>query len=250
MFISAKFRADASRSKVSNRDFPMRYLALEPSTRDTLRMSLASVLVVEDDTFSRTLISSSLQAAGVQVVFATAVAAQALGAARNKPVDVAVLDLDLGPGPTGFELAQVLRRELPRIGLIFLTSYSDPRLVGVRQQQVPVGARFLRKGDLDDANKLVTLIMQVKARPTAAQTYAFGQANSLSESQLQLLKLVARGLSTKDIARELGVSEKAIEAAISRVHKVLDLRPALGPSKRIFLVRAFYAITGRTPPRD
>ena len=228
----------------------MRYLALAPSTRDTFRMSLASVLVVEDDTFSRTLITSSLRAAGVKVVFATAAAAKALGAARAKQVDVAVLDLDLGPGPTGFELAQVLRRELPRIGLIFLTSYSDPRLVGVRQQQVPVGARFLRKGDLDDANKLVTLIMQVKARPTAPQTYAFGQANSLSESQLQLLKLVARGLSTKDIARELGVSEKAIEAAISRVHKVLDLRPALGPSKRIFLVRAFYAITGRTPPRD
>lgn len=213
-------------------------------------MSLASVLVVEDDTFSRTLITSSLQAAGVKVVFATAAAAQALGAARVKQVDVAVLDLDLGPGPTGFELAQVLRRELPRIGLIFLTSYSDPRLVGVKQQQVPVGARFLRKGELDDANKLVTLIMQAKARPLAAQNYAFGQGNPLSESQLQLLKLVARGLSTREIAEQLGVSEKAIEASISRVHGLLNLKPAIGPSKRIFLVRALYAITGRTPPRD
>ena len=213
-------------------------------------MSLASVLVVEDDKFSRTLITSSLRAAGVKVVFATAVAAQALGAARAKQVDVAVLDLDLGPGPTGFELAQVLRRELPRIGLIFLTSYSDPRLVGVKQQQVPVGARFLRKGDLDDANNLVTLIMQVKARPLAAQNYAFGQGNPLSESQLQLLKLVARGLPTKEIAEQLGVGEKAIEASISRVHGLLNLKPAMGPSKRIFLVRALYAITGRTPPRD
>lgn len=213
-------------------------------------MSLASVLVVEDDTFSRTLISSSLRAAGLEVVFATGAANQALGAARSKQVDVALLDLDLGPGPTGFELAQVLRREVPRIGLIFLTSYSDPRLVGVKQQQVPAGSRFIKKGDLDDANKLVALILQVKTRPLAAQNYAFGQENQLSESQLQLLKLVARGLSTKEIANQLGVSEKAIEASISRVHRLLDLKPAMGPSKRIFLVRALYAITGRTPPRD
>jgi DNA-binding NarL/FixJ family response regulator len=67
---------------------------------------------------------------------------------------------------------------------------------------------------------------------------------------LQLLKYVARGLSSKEIAQKLGVTEKAIEASIKRVHEVLDLKPNLGASKRISLVRAFYELTGRTPPRD
>jgi len=159
------------------------------------------------------------------------------------------LDLDLGPGPTGFELAQVLRREFPRIGLVFLTSYSDPRLVGVRQASIPPGSRFLKKADLDDTSQLVTVILQAKNRPLDRQSYSFG-GSPLTDSQLSLLKLVARGMSTREIASELGLSEKTIEASISRVHKVLDLRPTLGPSKRISLVRAFYAITGRTPPRD
>jgi len=217
---------------------------------NTFNMSIASVLVVEDDTFSRTLITSSLQAAGVDVVYSTAHAAKALFAARKSPIEVALLDLDLGPGPTGFELAQVLRREFPRIGIIFLTSYSDPRLLGVKQQQMPVGSRFLRKSDLEQSSTLVSLILQTKSRPIAIQGYATESGPSLSESQLQLLKYVARGLSSKEIAQKLGVTEKAIEASIKRVHEVLDLKPNLGASKRISLVRAFYELTGRTPPRD
>lgn len=207
------------------------------------------MLVVEDDTFSRTLITSTLRAANVRVAFATAQAAKAVFAARQQSIDVAILDLDLGPGPTGFELALVLRREFPQIGIIFLTSYTDPRLIGVTQQQVPVGARFLKKSELEDAAALISLVLQAKAKPLLLQKYSFGSASPLSDNQLQLLKLVSQGLSSKEIASELGVTEKAIEASISRVHKILNLKPSLGQSKRIFLVQAFYSITGRTPPR-
>lgn len=231
------------------RVFPNCELSSPRPNSHTLVMGIATVLIVEDDAFSRGLLNSTLEAANLEVVYATGQAADALVAARRTAIDVAVLDLDLGPGPTGFELALVLRREFPGLGIVFLTSYSDPRLVGVNQPKVPVGSRFLQKSEVQNPRVLISAILQAKSRPTEPQSYGFNRSSPLSDNQVRLLQLVSQGLSSKEIARELGVTEKAIEASISRLQKVLNLKPNLGSSKRISLVRAFYAITGRTPPR-
>ncbi len=218
-------------------------------SRHTEHMSLASVLVVEDDQFSRTLIASALSSRNLAVVGATAKAAQALALARTTPVDVALLDLDLGPGPTGFELAIVLRREFSRIGIVFLTSYLDPRLVGVEQSLIPPGARFLRKSDVSDAGAVITAILQAKSRPLVVQRYQFGEGPRLTDNQIIVLRRVAEGRSTREIAEELGVTDKAIEASIARVHRIVESAPSGSASTRVALVRAFYAITGRSAPR-
>jgi DNA-binding NarL/FixJ family response regulator len=217
--------------------------------RHTEPMGLASVLVVEDDAFSRTLIANVLQSATLDVVHATGRVADALRAAKHKHCDVALLDLDLGPGPTGFDLAVLLRREFPSLGIVFLTSYLDPRLVGVERGMIPVGARFLRKSDLDDATLLVTTIVSAAHQPLVAQKYSFDDIAGLTDNQLIVLSLVASGKSTKHIAAELGVSDKAVEASISRIHRVVGDSSDEGGGTRVGLVRAFYAITGRTPPR-
>ena len=212
-------------------------------------MGLASVLVVEDDAFSRTLIANVLQSATLDVVHTTGGVADAIRVAKQKPCDVALLDLDLGPGPTGFDLAVLLRREFPRLGIVFLTSYLDPRLVGVERAMIPVGTRFLRKSDLDDATLLVTTIVSAAHQPLARQKYSFDDSVGLTDNQLTVLSLVASGKSTKEIAAELGVSDKAVEASIARIHRVVGGPASKGGGTRVALVRAFYAITGRTPPR-
>jgi two-component system, NarL family, invasion response regulator UvrY len=212
-------------------------------------MRVASVLVVEDDAFSRTLMVNVLEAATVHVVHATGNAAEAARVLKQSPCDVALLDLDLGPGPTGFDLAVVLRREAPRIGVVFLTSYLDPRLVGVEKGLIPVGSRFLRKSELDDAGILVKTVVSAAHKPLAPQKYSFGAGPGLTDNQLAVLSMVASGKSTKDIASQLGVSDKAVEASISRIHRVVEGSSGPGSGTRVGLVRAFYAITGRTPPR-
>jgi DNA-binding NarL/FixJ family response regulator len=218
--------------------------------RHTGRMGLASVLVVEDDTFSRTLIVSTLEAQGVNVVASTASATDALKLARVGAIDVALLDLDLGPGPTGFELSVLLRRDNPRMGIVFLTSYQDPRLLIGGPSMIPVGSRFVQKSELRDPRPLVQIVLQAKSHPLAIQKARQDSGHSLTAHQLQVLKLVAAGKSTKDIARATNVSDKAVEATISRVQRILGSQNEQGTNTRVSLVRAFYAITGRTPPRD
>lgn len=212
-------------------------------------MALASVLVVEDDPFLRTLISSALHSGGLEVVGSVGSSAEALNVAKKKPVNVAVLDLDLGPGPTGLELSIVLRRGFPNLGVVFLSSYQDPRLLTSRWDDAPVGARYIRKDSIDDARLLVSLILHVAHLPLTTTNGPLVPQQLLTHTQLEVLKGVAEGRSTKEIAVLLGVSNKAVEASISRVHRTLGITPEAGVNKRVSLVNAFYGMTGGRPPR-
>jgi len=231
------------------RETPIPALYRLKEVRHTVGMIVASALVVEDDTFSRTLITSTLQSHHCEVVASTASASHALAAARKHPVDVALLDLDLGPGPTGFDLAAVLRREFPRLGIVFLTSYQDPRILVGARATIPVGARFVQKSGLVDPGALITTISQAKRTPRIPQPWGGPPATALTAHQMQVLKMVAEGKSTKEIAQQTGVSGKAVEASISRVRKILSTEAGDSGNARVELARAYWAMTGRSAPR-
>jgi DNA-binding NarL/FixJ family response regulator len=244
-----KTTGQSSPDQASYRGIPTPPLPGGGNVRHTVAMGVASVLIVEDDTFSRTLIASTLAAHSLDVVGSTGQAAVGLELARLHTVDVALLDLDLGPGPTGFEVSVLLRREHPTIGIVFLTSYQDPRLLTGAPELVPPGSRFLQKSELTDSRVLVKAVLQAKASPCAVQPSRRPKKTELTPHQVHILRMVAEGLSSKDIAEQTGVSEKAVEGSISRIHRILATTDEPTGNKRVSLVRAFYALTGRTPPR-
>lgn len=212
-------------------------------------MTRASVVIVEDDHFTRSLLSQTLRSLDLTVLAETAEAAQALELCQTHTPDVALLDLDLGPGPTGFHVAVALRKQQPHIGLVMLTSYLDPRLLHADAPAAPVGSRFLRKSDLDSPVQLVKTILQAKQSPRLAQRSDQRPGPTLTAHQLEVLRQVAAGHSTREIAESLGVTDKAVEASISRIHKAFDPPRSRGSATRVKLVQAYYSLTGRTPPR-
>jgi DNA-binding NarL/FixJ family response regulator len=106
-------------------------------------MGLASVLLVDDDMFTRTTLSAALSARGINVVASTDSAAGALENLISLNPDVAIVDLDLGPGPSGIDICHALRSQKPNLGLILLTSYTDPRIHDPSNSQLPKGCRFI-----------------------------------------------------------------------------------------------------------
>ena len=84
-------------------------------------------LVVEDDGLTRTSVAAALRLQGLDVVGEADSASTAVQIAREKNPDVAVLDLDLGSGPNGGDIAIALRRLNPAIGIVVLTTYDSPR---------------------------------------------------------------------------------------------------------------------------
>jgi len=92
-------------------------------------MSEIKIIVIEDDDFTRFTLIETLKASGFNVVADAKNAGLGISRAIEFRPDVALIDLDLGKGPTGIDLSLSLRKSFPEIGIVFLTSYKDPRLL-------------------------------------------------------------------------------------------------------------------------
>jgi DNA-binding NarL/FixJ family response regulator len=209
---------------------------------------MASVLLVEDDVFSRSTLAAALLGANIEVKDQVAKAADAIRAVNKFSIDIAIIDLDLGPGANGIDIAIALRDINPRIGIIILTSYSDPRVANPNSLSLPKGSKFLTKSSLNDFSILIKMILELKSQPVSNKNGSKIERVGLSENQLSVLQGVAEGLTTKEIAARAGVSEKAIEGTITRLHSMLDLpkKPFLNP--RVQLARAYFHLSGKKPP--
>lgn len=201
------------------------------------------VLLVEDDGFTRSTLATALRGHGIHVIAAVGTAREAL-TMKDLP-EVAVIDLDLGRGPNGIDVAVALRDRDPSIGLVLLTSYEDPRLVDDQLPALPRGTRYLRKRDINNVNEVASAIHDAAHGPLTMQRH---EPLSLTESQLHILRGVAEGLSTAEIARRRGVSDKAIEANITRLCEHFDLPRVGSHNQRVRLAAIYYQLTGQ-PPR-
>jgi len=208
----------------------------------------ASVLLVEDDVFTRSTLSAALVGANFEVKDQVGKASDAIDAVKRFSIDVAIIDLDLGAGATGIDIAIALREHNPIIGIIILTSYTDPRVMNPHSRVLPKGSKFLTKSNLTDFAPLVRTILELKALPLSGKTEKRSEKVDFTANQLIVLQSVAEGLTTKEIASRTGVSEKAVEGTISRLHSMLDLPKDSSSNLRVQLARAYFALSGKKPP--
>ena len=210
-------------------------------------MSL-KVAVVEDDAFTRFTLVTALKSQGLNVAFDAADAAEAAILAKLHIIDVAILDLHLGAGPTGIDVSQALRRRNPSVGIVFLTSFDDPRLLSATLPAMPGNAQYLTKGSIAD----VETLMKAVRLAAAGKGNSAGQQQSqllgnISDVQLETLRLVAQGFSNAEIAKRRFVTERSVEVAIGRMAKFLRLEPDTSRNQRVHMAKVFFRALGRSP---
>lgn len=199
------------------------------------------VLLVEDDEFTRALLVNALQTEDFDVVLETPAASYALKTAPKMHIDVAVLDLYLGRGPTGLDLALGLRRNMPNVGILFLTSYKDPRLLGSDSTMAPYGSVYIEKGSLANFSKLKRgiekAILNAKNahQKSNVDIKSLTQGTDLTSTQIEIVKMVAEGKSNQDIAACRKVSEKSIEQTLSRILKKTNIEVDEKKNRRVEL---------------
>lgn len=212
-------------------------------------MTLGNVLIVEDDRFTRTMLATSIAGLGFEVVASVATAQGALASSHGRVVDVALLDLDLGPGPSGIDIAHALRGVDSAIGLVFLTSFSDPRIKDPRERPLPRGSRFLVKSRLDDVAMLRDALISARYEPLASEVEQRVLGVELTVHQLSVLQKVAAGRTNLEIALDLGVTEKAVERTVQRIADALAIERTSG-NQRVLLARAYMRMSGRAMPES
>lgn len=213
-------------------------------------MVLASVLLIDDDLFTRTALSTALSSRGINVVASTDTAVVALEHLKNLNPEVAIVDLDLGPGPSGIDICHALRFQKPNLGLILLTSYTDPRIHDPSNSQLPKGCRFISKSELSDFKVLIEEIIIARNKPLSPTKLRTVNDHKLTDIQLEVLISVAQGLSSSEIASNRGVSVKAVEAIISKTHAALGISKSKSTNLRVQLARTYFQLTGKMPPNE
>lgn len=210
------------------------------------------ILIVEDDPFTRSTLAGALSHEGVEVALSTGSAGEAMEFVKDQVVDAALLDLDLGIGPTGLDLAHALRRRLPEVGLVLLSSFADPRLTGRNLPDLPLGASYIEKRTIGDTSLLVDLLsssLQSKVSQSPA-TNKQKVSDRLTDVQIEIMRLVALGLSNAEIARRRFTTVKATENAISRLAKQLGFASDPIQNQRVLITREYVRLTGGTNAKN
>jgi DNA-binding NarL/FixJ family response regulator len=203
--------------------------------------------IVEDDDFTRSMLVSSLNSLGHDVPLNSADPRALLEYVKVNDLDAVVLDLHLGKGPTGLDLAVVIHRLKPKIGIVMLTSYEEPRLLRSNLPGLPAGAVYLRKGEVTS----VELLDQAIARAISGgedfsltQNPEGSQIAQLSDSQLEIMRLLSQGLSNSEIAKRRFITEKAVEISITRTAKILKVERNQSQNQRMNMAKAYFRALG------
>lgn len=155
-----------------------------------------------------------------------------LTAVRTLQPDLVISDISM-PGQSGLDVLKELRAEGSRIPFIFLTMHAEPALAAAAMRAGANGYVLKYAAGKD----LVTAVRQVLAggvyvTPSLGARYLGSQLqeiHNLTTKQREVLRLVGRGLRSKQIAAQLGLSVRTVEAhkytmmQILGVHSTLEL---------------------------
>ena len=213
-----------------------------------------SIMVIEDDSFTRSTLCAALRSLGLNVVAESGSSREALVLGKTHMPSAALIDLDLGKGPTGIDLAIALRKIKRDIGIVFLTSYDDPRFLRPNLPLLPVGSQYLVKKSVAEiatvTRAIENAILSAKQTGSGSRALQSGggvQLSELTSIQIETLRLVSQGLTNSEIAKQRFINVKSVEQTINRVAKILDLPQDITHNQRVHMARVFFRSSGTAP---
>ena len=205
------------------------------------------VLIVEDEPLVRGLLASTLEAEGFELRKA-ANASEARQVCEGFSPDVAILDIELGEGPSGIDLSHILRMQFPKVGLVFLTHIPEPRVIGIENRNIPKNAAYLRKDSLADTG-VIRQAIEAVARDRVVKHFRDDKTKehkltNVSRSQLDVLRMVALGLSNHEIAAQRGTTVRAVEHLVKRAFAAAGVETDAPGNARVAAARRFISVAG------
>lgn len=191
------------------------------------------VLIADDHAIVRSGIRALLETVdSIEVVGEAADGRQAVAAVARQQPDVVLMDLEM-PVMDGIETIRQVMAQWPETRILVLTSFAtDDRVLPA----VKAGAlgyllkdsepdaliqaiRQVHRGESSLHPKIARKLMQELSRPSAQPT----TADPLTTREVEVLQVVAQGLSNQEIADKLVISEATVRSHISNILSKLHL---------------------------
>jgi two-component system response regulator DevR len=187
------------------------------------------LLIIDDHEMVREGLKAMLVAEpDFEIVGDAANAEQALELIERLHPDVVLLDIRL-PGVSGIELCSNVTSLYPQTAVIILTTFAEESLVA---QCIQAGARGFIVKDIErfdlkrsiravargeaviDSKAAVAVLAQLRRTPQVSQEPS---PEPLSTQQIVILRLIAQGLSSREIATQLYLSENTVKGYVQEI---------------------------------
>jgi len=206
------------------------------------------VVIADDSVLLRAGLARLLEDAGFEVVGQAGDAEDLLRKVRAHHPDLAVTDIRMPPTQTdeGLRAAQQIRGEMPEIALMVLSQYIDERYALELLQGSAEGVGYLLKDRVADLDAFVDALRRVSAGGSVLDPEVVAQLlgrrrgvdplDRLTPREREVLALMAEGRSNQAVARELVVTERAIEKHVTSIFSKLGLTAAEDGHRRVLAV--------------
>lgn len=175
------------------------------------------VLIADDHALFRAGLRNLLNTdSRVRVIAEARDGIEAVEQAMVSHPDVVLMDLEM-PRADGVEATRTLSRSAPEVDVVLLSAATDQGTIGVGFDS---GAKAFVHKDVS-LRDVVAMILDVRSARGVPRRAVDAD---LSNRELNVLKQVAAGLSNKQIARRLGISEKTVRNHLSKVFNKLGVR--------------------------
>lgn len=192
------------------------------------------VLLADDHVLVRQGIRQFLEETDdIQVIAEANDGDEALQLVRTTHPDVAVLDIRM-PKVTGVEATRRIRQSFPKVRILVLTAYDDDPYIrallqagadGYLLKTAPAAEliqaiRDVHRGEAALSPSVAAkVIRQMKHSPTASS----GQAEALTEREIEVLRLTAQGLTNREIGRDLSISHRTVQGHLANIYGKLGV---------------------------
>jgi len=152
--------------------------------------------------------------------------------------DIVVTDIDMG-SDNGLDLIKKIKKQLPNVAVVILSMHSSEELVSEALQlgasaylvkeaapeELGMALSAVVRGGTFLSPSVSTKMINRFVRPTAP---AAGPLKLLTARQIEILTMLARGVSTKEIAYELDLSDKTVAAHRAQIMERIGIRDLVG----------------------
>lgn len=175
------------------------------------------LLLAEDQSMLRDALSQLLQLqSDVEVVHQAADGREAMELLKTNPVDVAILDVEM-PYQTGLDVLEWMKEHQPAVKVIIVTTFKRPGYFE-RAVKADVDAYVLKERSIADLMKTIhTVLAGQKEYSPELMEVMMTHKNPLSHQELLVLEAAATGLSNKEIAEKLYLSNGTIRNYMSAI---------------------------------
>jgi DNA-binding NarL/FixJ family response regulator len=201
------------------------------------------VVIADDQELVRTGFAMILKSAGIEVAGEARDGVEAVAAVARLRPDVMLMDIRM-PRLDGLEATRLILAQRPTtaegepVRVVVLTTFDLDRYVyealaagasgfllkDVSASHLANAVRLVTTGDALLAPAITRRLVERYARREAANTAAHSRLAGLTQRELEVLRLVARGLNNRELADRLRVSEATVKTHVTRILTKLSVR--------------------------